>query len=207
MDDVIAGRPVFSFPSRRGGFRLRYGRARNSGLSAVGIHPSTMLVLEGFLAGGTQLRTELPGKGGVVVPVDTIEGPVVRLNDGSVLRVSTSNYGEIKHKIERILFLGDMLVSFGDFLYNSKLLAPSGYVEEWWAEDLRNALATKFSSDLEQASFNLGISMQRLQDFLTEPFAKKPALNEAVMLSMQLHIAFHPAFTHFWSNLDFPRAT
>jgi DNA polymerase II large subunit len=27
MDDVIAGRPVFSFPSRRGGFRLRYGSA------------------------------------------------------------------------------------------------------------------------------------------------------------------------------------
>ena len=34
MDDVIAGRPVFSFPSRRGGFRLRYGRARNTGLAA-----------------------------------------------------------------------------------------------------------------------------------------------------------------------------
>src|SRR3972149_4419977 len=43
MDDVIAGRPIFSFPSRRGGFRLRYGRARNTGLSAVGIHPATML--------------------------------------------------------------------------------------------------------------------------------------------------------------------
>lgn len=52
MDDVIAGRPVFSFPSRHGGFRLRYGRARNTGLSAVGIHPATMLVLQGFLAGG-----------------------------------------------------------------------------------------------------------------------------------------------------------
>jgi DNA polymerase II large subunit len=25
MDDVIAGRPIFSFPSTRGGFRLRYG--------------------------------------------------------------------------------------------------------------------------------------------------------------------------------------
>src|SRR4030043_551180 len=56
MDDVIAGRPVFGFPSRRGGFRLRYGRARNTGLSAVGINPPTMLVLEGFLAGGTQIR-------------------------------------------------------------------------------------------------------------------------------------------------------
>jgi len=201
MDDVIAGRPVFSFPSRRGGFRLRYGRARNTGLSAVGIHPSTMLVLDGFLAGGTQLRMELPGKGGIVVPVDAIEGPVVCLNDGSVVRVSVSNYSEIKDRIERILFLGDMLVSFGDFLYNSKLLAPSGYVEEWWAEDLQNALATKFSGDLEKASASSNITAQRLQDLLSHPFAEKPTLNEAVTLSLNLHIPLHPVFTYFWSNL------
>ena len=56
MDDVIAGRPIFSFPSRRGGFRLRYGRSRNTGLAAVGIHPATMCVVENFLAAGTQLR-------------------------------------------------------------------------------------------------------------------------------------------------------
>jgi DNA polymerase II large subunit len=35
MDDVIAGRPIFSFPSTQGGFRLRYGRARNTGLSQL----------------------------------------------------------------------------------------------------------------------------------------------------------------------------
>ncbi|MCG2824994.1 MAG: DNA polymerase II large subunit, partial [Thermoplasmatales archaeon] len=35
MKDILAGRPVFSSPSRKGGFRLRYGRCRNSGLAAV----------------------------------------------------------------------------------------------------------------------------------------------------------------------------
>ncbi|NIO22351.1 MAG: hypothetical protein GTN76_16905, partial [Candidatus Aenigmarchaeota archaeon] len=29
LRDVIAGRPIFSHPSRRGGFRVRYGRSRN----------------------------------------------------------------------------------------------------------------------------------------------------------------------------------
>ncbi|RLI63640.1 MAG: hypothetical protein DRO67_05425, partial [Candidatus Asgardarchaeum californiense] len=29
---VIGGRPVFSYPSRVGGFRVRYGRSRNTGL-------------------------------------------------------------------------------------------------------------------------------------------------------------------------------
>ena len=92
MDDVIAGRPIFAFPSTRGGFRLRYGRSRNTGLSAVGIHPATMLVVESFLAAGTQMRLELPGKGGVTMPVDSIEQPVVLLKDNSVVRVSLENY-------------------------------------------------------------------------------------------------------------------
>ena len=75
MDDVIAGRPIFAFPSTRGGFRLRYGRSRNTGLSAVGIHPATMPVVEGFLAAGTQMRLELPGKGGVTCPLIASSNP------------------------------------------------------------------------------------------------------------------------------------
>ena len=120
MDDVIAGRPIFAFPSRRGGFRLRYGRSRNTGLSAVGIHPATMLVVENFLAAGTQMRLELPGKGCVTLPVDTIEPPVVLLKDNSVVRVTMENFAEVKGKIQKILFLGDILISFGDFLYTNK---------------------------------------------------------------------------------------
>ncbi len=152
MDDVIAGRPIFSFPSRRGGFRLRYGRSRNTGLSAVGIHPATMLVLERFLAAGTQMRLELPGKGCVTVPVDSIEPPVVLLNDNSVVRVWLENFAEVKGKIQKILFLGDILISFGDFLYTSKGLSPSGYVEEWWVKDLQRVLTEKFGSDLRESS-------------------------------------------------------
>jgi len=202
MDDVIAGRPVFSFPSRRGGFRLRYGRARNTGLSAVGIHPATMLVLQGFLAGGTQLRLELPGKGGVVVPVDTIEIPIVKLKDGSVVRVSTANSAEVKSKIDKILFLGDILISFGDFLYNSKGLPPSGYVEEWWSEDLRKAVSEKFTGDLQKTAEATKISSDRLRSFLENPFTVKPNAQEAIVLSSTLHVPFHPAFTYFWSNLS-----
>jgi DNA polymerase II large subunit len=202
MDDVIAGRPVFSFPSRQGGFRLRYGRARNTGLAAVGIQPATMLVLDGFLAGGTQLRMELPGKGGIVVPVDTIEGPVVRLNDGSVIRVSVDEFTEVKDRIEKILFLGDILISFGDFLYNSRFLKPSGYVEEWWAEDLRKKVAEKFDGNLERASETVSIQPERLKSLLTNFFVSKPSLSEAVALSTEMRVPLHPAFTFFWSSLS-----
>jgi DNA polymerase II large subunit len=201
MDDVIAGRPIFSFPSRRGGFRLRYGRARNTGLAAVGIHPATMLVLQGFLAAGTQLRLELPGKGGIAVPVDSVEAPIVLLRDNSVVRVSSECFKEIKDKVWKILFLGDILISFGDFLYNSKTLPPSGYVEEWWACDLQKAITKMFNGDLEKAADAATVSVERLKAFLENPFFNKPTVKEATSLSLTLKIPLHPRFTLFWSNL------
>jgi DNA polymerase II large subunit len=202
MDDVIAGRPIFSFPSRRGGFRLRYGRSRNTGLSAVGIHPATMLVLENFLAAGTQLRLELPGKGGVTMPVDSLEPPVVALTDGSVVRVSLDDFEQIRGKIKKILFLGDLLISYGDFLYTSKPLAPSGYVEEWWVKDLEIAVANKFKGDVNSAAIAANISPERLTVILNDPFSLILTANEAVLMSQRLRIPLHPKFTFFWSNLD-----
>ncbi|MGQ9538212.1 MAG: DNA polymerase II large subunit [Candidatus Bathycorpusculaceae bacterium] len=202
MDDIVAGRPIFSFPSRRGGFRLRYGRARNTGLTAVGIHPATMLVLQGFIAAGTQLRLELPGKGGVAVPVDALEPPIVRLRDGSVVRFSIENFDSVKDRIEKILFLGDILVSFGDFLYQGKTLAPAGYVEEWWAEDLQKNIVEDFQGDFEKASASVGITVERIKSFLKDPFLNKPTCKEAIKLALKLKVPLHPTFTLFWSNLN-----
>ena len=201
MDDVIAGRPIFAFPSRRGGFRLRYGRSRNTGLSAVGIHPATMLVVESFLASGTQMRLELPGKGGVTVPVDSIEPPVVLLKDGSVVRVSLHNFKQLKEKVEKILFLGDILISFGDFLYTNKALSPSGYVEEWWVEDVRKIIADLFSGDYEKAARVTQITQGRIEGFVRAPFVNIPTAEEALALSLHLKLPLHPKFTFFWSNL------
>jgi DNA polymerase II large subunit len=201
MDDVIAGRPIFAFPSRRGGFRLRYGRSRNTGLSAVGIHPATMLVLENFLAAGTQMRLELPGKGGVSMPVDSIEPPVVLLKDGSVVRVTLDNFKTVKGKVDKILFLGDMLIDYGDFLYCNKALCPSGYVEEWWVKDLQRAIKERFTEDLAAASANLKFSSAKLESLLREPFNPDLTAKEAFQVSQKLLVPLHPRFTFFWSNL------
>jgi DNA polymerase II large subunit len=202
MDDVIAGRPIFAFPSRRGGFRLRYGRSRNTGLSAVGIHPATMLVLDNFLAAGTQMRLELPGKGGVSVPVDSLEPPVVLLKGGSVVRVTLDNFPQLKGKIDKILFLGDMLISFGDFLYCNKPLSPSGYVEEWWVKDLKGAIEEKFGGDLRCVSEALDFPQIKMERLLNDPFTAELTAKEAFMLSQRLQVPLHPKFTFFWSNLS-----
>ena len=202
MDDVIAGRPIFAFPSRRGGFRLRYGRSRNTGLSAVGIHPATMLVLESFLAAGTQMRLELPGKGCVTLPVDSIEPPVVLLKDNSVVRVSLRNFPEVKGKIQKILFLGDILISFGDFLYSNKSLPPSGYVEEWWAKDLQTLIKDKFQGDIQKVAEKAEVSAEKIRGFLDDPFLNKPTAKEAIFLSLHLCIPLHPVAIFFWSSLS-----
>jgi len=201
MDDVIAGRPIFAFPSRRGGFRLRYGRSRNTGLSAVGIHPATMFIVESFLAAGTQMRLELPGKGCVTLPVDTLEPPIVLLNDNSVVRVTLKNYEEVKGKVQKILFLGDILISFGDFLYSNKTLPPSGYVEEWWVKDLNAVLKRNFGMNLVKVAQETEVSRERLIGFLTDPFNNKPSVQESICLCLHLGVPLHPSFTFFWSNL------
>ncbi len=84
IGEVIAGRPVLSHPSRKGGFRLRYGRARTAGLASTAINPATMFLLDSFITVGTQMKTERPGKGTIGTPCDQIEGPIVLLQNGDL---------------------------------------------------------------------------------------------------------------------------
>jgi len=203
LDEVIAGRPVFSTPDRPGGFRLRYGRSRNTGLAAVGIHPALMVLLHGFLAVGTQIKLEVPGKGGIAMPVDGIEPPVVMLKDGSVVRIeSVEEARAVVRDVERILFLGDLLISYGDFLYSNKELLPSGYVEEWWAQEVKEAVEERFSGDLGRASEALGIERAFLSSLLERPLEARPDAATAIRISRVLHVPLHPRYTYFWHLLE-----
>ncbi len=133
LRDLIGGRPVFSYPMRKGGFRLRYGRSRNTGFATAGFNPATLHILGNFLAVGTQMKTERPGKACGVVPVDSIEGPTVRLRDGSVLRIDDAATAvRLSPQVDRILDVGEILIAFGEFMENNHPLVPSVYCEEWW---------------------------------------------------------------------------
>jgi DNA polymerase II large subunit len=136
LRDLIGGRPVFAYPMRKGGFRLRYGRARNTGLAAAGLNPATMLILGGFLAVGTQMKIERPGKAAGIVPVDSIEGPTVRLDNGTVLRIDDMETAvTLASRVDRILDVGEILISAGEFQENNHVLVPPVYSEEWWLLD------------------------------------------------------------------------
>src|SRR3989442_13433682 len=75
MEDVVGGRPIFAFPGAAGGFRIRYGRSRNTGIASVGVYPAPMEGLWGVLAVGGQKRQERAGKRGNVNPACKIEPP------------------------------------------------------------------------------------------------------------------------------------
>ncbi len=176
LDEMVAGRPVFSYPSRKGGFRLRYGRTRASGIMGKAIHPATMSLLDDFIAIGTQLKVERPGKGCIVVPCDTIDPPVVRLLGGDVVKVRSSKQAqELKGKVECVLFLGDMLVTLGDFLKsNHPLVKPA------WCPEYFGALCKKHGSEVKQ-------------------FA---AFEEAYKFSKDTGIPLHPDYTFNYTDID-----
>ncbi len=133
LRDLIGGRPVFAYPMRKGGFRLVYGRSRNTGLAAGGLHPATLHILGDFLAVGTQMKTERPGKAAGVSPVDSIQGPTVRLINGDVLRIDDAKQArELSPQVASIIDVGEILLSYGEFMENNHVLAPCAYCEAWW---------------------------------------------------------------------------
>ncbi|MFC1454836.1 DNA polymerase II large subunit [Candidatus Undinarchaeota archaeon] len=180
MNEVPAGRPVFAEPATPGGFRLRYGRGRLNGFAAISLHPATLAIMNDFIAIGTQLRIERPGKATVITPCDTIDGPIVRLKNGEVLQLnSTKEANKYNDQIEEILFLGDILIAYGDFLQNNHPLLPAGYCEEWWASESKN---------------------KTLEPYRAKPY-KTPSVDLALAAAKKEYL--HPKYTFFWSDLTF----
>lgn len=176
MEGLVAGRPVFSHPSAKGGFRLRYGRCRNNGLMGKSIHPATMILLDNFLAYGTHMKIERPGKGCVVAAHEGLEPPAVKLNDGRVTKVRTLEGAyAIKNEVAEVLFLGDILCPYGDFLKSNHPLIPSGYCEEWWRREIEAK----------------GIALPKTHN--------APSLFE---FSKTHGIPLHPDFTFHWHDLS-----
>jgi DNA polymerase II large subunit len=187
LREVIAGRSVLSLPNKIGGFRLRYGRACNTGFASIGIHPVVAEILNHTIAVGTQVKLDVPGKGATIAFVDSIETPTVRLKNGNVVKIQNVEHGiKIKDQIEKILYLGDILISFGDFLENNAQLIPTGYVEEFWIEELK-AKILKYEPN-----------SQELQQFLF----RTPNFEEALEISLNLQIPLHPKYLFYWETVS-----
>ena len=141
IQNIVAGRPVLCHPSRPGGLRLRYGRTRATGLAAVALHPATMHILDDFIAVGTQVKTERPGKAGAVTPCDTIEGPLVVLDSGDFVEISDAAEAiRLRPSVRVIADLGEILIPFGEFLENNHVLMPGAFSLDWYGALLQERL-------------------------------------------------------------------
>ncbi|MFH1510868.1 MAG: DNA polymerase II large subunit [Candidatus Woesearchaeota archaeon] len=200
IKDLVAGRPVLAYPLRSGGFRLRYGRSRASGYSSCAIHPATMKILNNYIATGTQIKMERPGKGAALTACDTIDGPIVKLSDGSVIQISTEEEACARvSEVQEILYLGDILISYGDFYNRNHVLVPAGYCEEWWKQEFEKAIVDIFGS----------LDIEKCSDFLKVPVSLASASLQgkiddetAFTISRKLGVPLHPKYTYFWSEIS-----
>jgi len=201
MSEVITGRPVLSMTKKIGGFRLRYGRCYNTGFATIGIHPAVPVLLSDAIVVGTQIKMDMPGKASTVALVDTTESPIVRLDNGSVVQVSTIEQAiKIRPRVEKILYLGDMLISYGDFLENNAQLLPASYVEEIWALELKSKLLTLPSTSSIDLPENM--TKEKLMQLSKEPFTTVPTVEEAFTISKWLNIPLHPKYSFYWDSIS-----
>jgi DNA polymerase II large subunit len=193
MSEVITGRPVLSMAKKGGGFRLRYGRCCNTGFATVGIHPAVPALLNYAIVAGTQIKMDIPGKASTLALVDTIEPPLVRLDDGRVMKVPTVQDAEkIRQRVSKILYLGDMLISYGDFLENNAQLPPASHVEEIWALQLGEKLLQ--SNDIADRL--------RLAQLAENPMEIIPDVEEAFEISEKFAIPLHPRYSFYWEAVS-----
>ncbi len=196
LDGLAAGRPTLSYPSRWGGFRLRYGRGRNTGIMAKAINPASMYVFDEFIAVGTHGKIERPGKATQFFPCDTIDGPIVLLKDGEVLRVNSVEIAsKIKNSIEKVIYIGDLLVTYGDFRKSAHPLMPPGFVEEWWKLEVEKKLKQLNESELKKLKNEFDIEL-----ILKNPFNIDELT--AIKISESMQIPLHPKYLHFYKALN-----
>ena len=186
IKDLVAGRPVLGHPLSVGAFRVRFGRARTTGLSDDAIHPATMIMLDDFIASGTQLKTERPGKSTVISCCDSLEGPIVKLKNGDVVLVESEEVArKINKEVQEVLFLGDILINYGYFLNRGHVLAPVGYNEDWWVLELEKSAGENKDNYLHIISKPMGLGF-----------------DDSLILSKNLNIPLYPRFTYHWNEIN-----
>ncbi len=212
MNDIIAGRPVLGDPSSPGGFRLRYGRCRTSGLAAGAINPVGMYALDDFLTIGTQMKIERPGKATAITPCDEIEGPWLLLDDGNFRRYDNiSEWIEVKDKVVSIWDAGEILLGYGEFLENNNSLVPAGYGMDRWASELINNLDTEtklniFSNIMNISRNDLPEGIPTLSTSTGRVWAKlfrsmKPNWQQTIKISKEFKTSLCPPFNLWWKDL------
>ena len=181
LKDLVAGRPIFGHPCAVGGFRLRYGRARTTGLAALAFNPASMYAMDEFMALGTQIKIERPGKACVATPCDILDGPYVLLKNGDLIHCQTKEeIIAVSKDIVEIVDNGEILIPFGEFSENNHSLVPCGYSLEWHKAEMSSK--TELPEDWEV-----------------------PTYERAKEMCRSYNIPLHPKYNMFWFDVEVKR--
>jgi DNA polymerase II large subunit len=162
-----------------------------------------MYVLDGFIAVGTQMKTERPGKGTIGTPCNQIEGPIVLLQNGDLTQINDGKNLN-KYSIKQIVDLGEILIPFGEFIENNAILPDSSYVYEWWIQDLQksmNCLPKDYTfKAIKEAD-------KKVINQITKEFGKdinfgRPSAMDAFRISKKYNIPLHPSYNLFWHDIS-----
>ena len=178
LTEAVGGRPILAYPHRAGGFRLVHGRSRTGGLAACAVNPATMVILRNFVAVGTQVKLEYPGKATAMALCDAVEGPTVELEDGTLVAVhDLASARAVLPNVRRVVDLGEILVPFGEFLENNRALVPGAYSLDWHLRELEAA--------------NVPATQVGLL----------PSYGEATTIAREFGVPLHPRHLLFWHDL------
>jgi DNA polymerase II large subunit len=145
------------------------------------MHPATMAMTDNFIATGTQLKIEKPTKGCVVTSCDSIDGPIVKLFNGSVRKVKNKEEAtKLYPDVEEIIYLGDILFPFSDLANRNAVFMKPGYVEEWWRLELK------------QKDFELGKRLDKTEI----------SFEKAEELSRLFEIPLNPKYIFYWTQIS-----
>ena len=183
-----------------------------------------MEAMGGFLAVGTQMKIEGPGKACAVTPCIEIDGPTVLMKNGEFLRVSTEEqWNSCEGGLDSIWDAGEILVGYGEFLENNKPLVPSSYSVDWWAVDIADSLDThekveKFSDILGMKRSELPPGMPfngaikrggesplernwRRRDWISSLKKLEISWRQIQEISISYGSSVPPPWNHWWSDL------
>lgn len=153
-----------------------------------------MHILDDFIAIGTQIKTERPGKGTVGTPCDSIEGPMVLLRNGDFVQVNALEEADtVKSEVKEVIDLGEILIPFGEFVENNAILPQASYSYEWWVQELEEKIGCKSDDEAADAvSKELGHDVD----------IKEPSPEDAFLISEKFDIPLHPSYNLFWHDVS-----
>ncbi|MBA7628597.1 hypothetical protein ES703_36092 [subsurface metagenome] len=140
-----------------------------------------MEITDGFIAIGTQLKIEKPTKGCIVTSCDSIDGPIVKLFNGSVKKIKAREEAKRIYKdVEEIIYLGDILFPFSDITNRNSYLIKPGYVEEIWKLELREK-----NPVLEKNTDCFNVNFE-----------------DAIKISRENEVSLYPEYIFYWTQIS-----